>query len=277
MFLKLSAGSLLSGFLLLGGALAAQAEEQQWTLGLSADYFSNLQGVNPASSVGANAGRKFDDYQLFISQSVVKPYVIYVDENEFNLSDTVIGVSHPLPSWIAGMNFSGSASLSLPLSHYSRRNEIYTKPMLAISALDSLWDGTLNFSYSINARFHLSKFQSEVTGDGRGGRPLPKFSYGASHGGSYLFYEDFTALYNLTYNETIYYSLDPISSEALTVVDLPDQTYAVSFTVNYAVTEKWGASLGLTQGSQIIHAGTTDLVLFDEDLSQWFFTSRYQF
>lgn len=268
----------LVGFFGMVAAFGGASSLKAWSLSLSADYFASMQGVNPASSFGLSASKVYQEkYRTFFSQSLVKPYYIYEGEPEFDFADSSFGISGPLPEWFEGLKLSWNLAATLPLSDYSRRNEVYTKPQAAISASESRLDDRLSLQYGAYFRAFFSKYQSERTGHGRGGRPLPILSYGVSHSGSYKISDAYSAAYSLAYNETHYYSLDPVGSETIRAIDLPDQTYAVSFSTSWAATDAWSWSLGLTQGSQILHAGTVDLVLYDEDRSQWFVATRYSF
>lgn len=269
--------STLTSFALATGlVLPANKAFGTWLAGLSADYFADMQGTNPASSFGLNASTDYQGYTLTMSQSIVKPYFIYPGESPIDFSDTVISLSHPLPEWLEGMNLSLSATATLPLSQYSRRNDIYTKPKMALAASHKFFEDKLQFSYGIHTMLYISEFQSEATGAGRGGGALPKFGYGYSHSGRYKLNQDFSTSYSLSYNQTYYYSLDPTTTEALTVVNLPDETYSVSFSLGWSISDQWSLSAGLTQGTQILHGGTVDLVIYDVARSQWFLVTRYQ-
>jgi hypothetical protein len=257
--------------------VTSEEPQRSWQAGVSADYFTDLEQANPVSSFGLNVSSAAGEGTAFVSQSLSKRYYIYEDQPEFGLSDAVLGYSQAIPARIKGMSFSASLSATLPTSDYSQRHDVYSKPQIGLSAAESFLSERLSFQYGIYLKGYISRYTSEASGDGIGGRPLPKFAYGASQSGQYQILQKLTGSYSLGYNEIYYYTLEPNATEALSVVNLPDQTYNVSMSLGWSFDRHLQTSLGFSQGSQLLHAGTTDLVLFDEDVSQVFMAANYQY
>ena len=266
-------------FLILGSLIGASSlSAKSWQGSAGASYSSDFTGASPLASFYLGFSQPLNKtVTLGMNQGVNKKFYIYPDEDEFSLSDTSLYVSNSLGEWLM-LSHSLSFSFSLPVSKYSRENEKYTNLKLGWAGAHKILSDKLGLSYGISGIAYLSKYQSSVSNDGLGGTPLPVYSLGISHGGSYGIIDKLSASYSLSLNRIWYYELDPEAGQDPVVVsDITDEVYSVSMQLSYAIEHGLTLSLGTSKGNLITQVGTLDLAFFDEDLSQYYISLGYLF
>ncbi len=251
------------------------SQERLWSLSSAASLSSDPSLANPSASIGLSYRRPWQDFQVSGNLSFLKKFYIYPSEDELVLNDPSLGISRELFRLAAWFPVNGNLSMTLPLSEFSRENSIISRISAGLSGFEQILDKRLGLSYAIRSTLHLSEYETTKGGDGLGGSPLPIWSYSLQHAGEYQLGHNWSCSYSLAYSEVYYYDLDPNESEALTAVDLPDQSYNLSTGVNWQAQASLRVGLGYNQGSQILYPGLQDFVLYDEDLSQWYLSLEY--
>ena len=250
------------------------ASYAEFSKSVGASYSTDLTGSNPVSSFNGSLSYKWTEKISFaVSQSITKRFFIYPNQDEFSLSDTVLSASYSLGE-IWSLNHRLSLSGSLPISEYSRDNDRYSTFSLSYGSSHSPVE-KLNLSYGLSGRLFTSRYQSEISGDGRGGFALPVSSFGISHSGSYQILDSLSATYSLSNTRVWYYDLNP--DEALAFSDVPDDTYSASLGISYSLGQGISISTGFAKGNLITQIDSLDLAIFDAELSQWYINLSYSF
>ena len=249
--------------------------QREWSLASNASLSSDTSFNDPTSSLGLSYSRPWQSYNVSASLSLLKKYYIYPSEDELVLNDPSISLSREVFTIGDLFPFRASLSMTLPLSEFSRDNNIYSRLSAGLSTSEQLLAERLSISYRMKATLHTSEYQSTQGGDGVGGSALPMWSYLLGQSGSYKILETWSLSYSLGYSEITYYDLDPNKVEAATVVDLPDQSYSLSASISWQAFPSLGFEFGFNQGSQILYPGLVDVVIYDEEFSQWFISLQH--
>lgn len=259
------------------------ADDREYTLVfVTAQLLTDPQGIDPKSafSLGLSFPNILLGWDLKAEQGLSKGFVINEDESEFELTDT--SVSFQKSVWKEGIlaqyGFSNrlSLSLTLPVSKYSRDNDIISRFAAGGQTAKKWMEGRLITSFGASLAYYSSIFQSASSSDGVGGSPLPYLSFLLTQGSSYKLTDSFSIRYSFSYRETLYYDLDPTSTESELATNLPDQTYQFYLSSSYLVSEKVNIGGGFIQGNQLLRPGTADFVLYDVERSQWIVSVSFQ-
>ncbi len=243
-----------------------QQPDKNWSKGAEASFSTDLDGNNPVKSFSGRVGYKpNDDLGFSIAQNITQKFYIYPNEDELSLSDTVISASYSVGEMFQ-LGHSFAASMSLPISEESRDNEKYTTISISWSANHTPFE-KISFSYGLSARGYLSKYQSQISGDGLGGAPFPIASTGFSHGCNYQLMENLGFNYSISNSRVWYYDLNP--DEALGAYDVPNDLFSASIGMSFT-RDFLTISTGFSKGNLITQRDSLDLAIFDQELSQWY-------
>lgn len=254
----------------LASALLVSNEAAAMTGSISADYTKGFEPGDPYMGLSLSLGEKLNSsFSLFLNQAVTKNFVIDSETDEWQASDTRIGLSFNGKTDTEGLEYRISPSLSLPVSKSSQRQEVYSKPMLSIGL--SFTKGIVSLGVSAYVRDTISPFETAPSENGQGGWVLPDYDYGASHNFT-LSFVGFDLGYSVSYVETIFHKQDRRESEANDFrSDLPSQGYDLSLFLSRNL---WpGAAISATYmtGSALVQEGYEDYVIFDSAESQYAF------
>lgn len=207
-------------------------------------------------------------YSLSVSQGVEKNLYVDSQSKEFELADSVISFNVYPRSLIPKVGWTVRILATLPVSHGSQINEVYSKPEARWTAAVPLTE-TFNLALNAFIRYTWSRYDSTKPQDGSGGVPLPEFSGGIGHSGNWTFLPDWTLSYGASYSEIKYHTITyegpgdpPINSQ-------PDQAYSVSISVNWAITPLDSVNTSYSYGGILLQPGLDDYVLYDDEESRW--------
>lgn len=260
-------------FLLFTCSMRAEA----WNTSLSADISSPFVQGDPSMSISAGAAEDFSKkWGLAVSQAVEKNFYVDSSTKEWELSDTVVALNLYPRTLIPDVNWTLRLQMTLPLSHISQVNEIYSKPEARLYSNYPLTD-SFRFGLNAFARLTLSRYETAAAQDGIGGAALPKYSYGAAHSGNWQVVPDWTFAYSMSYTEIVYHSIEPEGLGNLPVYQQPDHAYSFGLNVSWAVAEKQAITASYSYGGLLLQPGLDDYVLYDQEDSRWSLGYSYSF
>lgn len=240
-----------------------------WSASVSGDLaVPFVQGDPVMSFAGSFTYPLTKKYSLSASQGVEKNLYVDSQSREFELSDSVISFNVFPRSLIPKVGWTIRILATLPTSHNSQINEVYSKPEVRWTAAVP---ATETFNLALNAfiRYTWSRYDSTKPQDGSGGQPLPELSGGIGHSGNWSFLPEWTLSYGASYSEIKYHTITyegpgdpPINSQ-------PDQAYSVSLSVNWMITPLDSVSTSYSYGGILLQPGLDDYVLFDEEDSRF--------
>lgn len=251
-----------------------EAEESDpWSKSLSASYFTDLEGANPLKSYSGGIGYRYNEkLSLRLGQSVTHYAYVYANQDELRLGDTVISGSYGLGKYY-GLNHSVSLAMDLPISETSRDNEKYTTLSLSLGSSHSPFEtDKITLSYGINIKAHLNKYQSTVSGDGRGGSAQPIMTSGWSHSGSYRHSQHLNFSYSFSNWRVRYYDLSP--EESVSVDSLPQDMYSASIGLSYTK-DFLTVSTGFSKGNVVDLRDSLALEILYRDSTSWYISLSF--
>jgi hypothetical protein len=207
-------------------------------------------------------------YSLSLSQGVSKNFYVDSESKEFELADSVVSFNVYPRSLIPQVGWTVRLMMTLPTSHASQVNEVYSKPEARWTAAYPVTD-TFNLALNAFIRYTWSRYDTTKTQDLTGGMPLPEFSGGFGHSGNWTFLPDWTASYGLSYSEIKYHTVTYEGPGDPPIFAQPDQAYSLSISVNWAITPLDSVSTSYSYGGILLQPGLDDYVLYDEEESRW--------
>ncbi|MCX6131818.1 MAG: hypothetical protein NTX25_22510 [Proteobacteria bacterium] len=247
-------------------SLSHSAFSANYSLGL--DYSSPFENGDPAMSFSTSMSFSLsEDSKIQIGQALEKNLYIDASTDEWELADTVVAWNLSLKQANEGLSLKLRLQTSLPSSNASRLNEIYTKPELRLSSGYALSPG-FQLGLDVFLRAVLSRYDSTPIENNEGGVPLPRYSYGIGHAGNWQAFPNWTAAYQLSYSEIIYYDVNYQGPGPITQYNLPDQAYSLGLSLNWEFIENSSLSAGYSYGALLQQPGLEDFVFFDNEQSR---------
>jgi hypothetical protein len=187
---------------------------------------------------------------------------------EFELADSVISFNVYPRSLIPQVGWTVRLLATLPTSHGSQINEVYSKPEARWTAAIPVTE-TFNLALSAFIRYTWSRYDSTKPQDGSGGLPLPEISGGIGHSGNWTFMPDWTLSYGVGYSEIKYHTITYEGPGDPPINPQPDQAYSVSIALNWAITPVDSVNTSYSYGGILQQPGLDDYVLYDEEESRF--------
>ncbi len=255
------------GALLLSHILSPSA--QAWTSSLGADLSAPFKQGDPSMSLGFSTSNDFSKkWGLALSQGLEKNFYYDSSSTEWELSDSVVALNLYPRTLIPELSWKLRLQATLPLSHVSQVNEVYSKPEARLYSTYPV-NETMNLVLNAFGRYTWSRYQSAAAQDGIGGAPLPQFSYGLAQNGSWTFIPSWNFAYGMSYTEIIYNTITYEGVGDPPIFDQPDQAYSLSLSLSWSVSESMGLRASYSYGGLLLQPGLDDYVLFDEEDSRW--------
>ncbi len=263
--------------------------QKKWRAGLSTshrDGFGDTR-VEPSTIFGLGLnGSLTKNLNVVAFLRGSKVYNIDFDtENEFKLADPYIGMRHSFKRKLLKATPMLSYGLYLPLSEFSRRNDIQTKLYLGASTSWFVFNNLVSITTGLSGLYFINKYSTTKTRAGSsGGSLMPLFDSSASLSVSTSLGEYFkfkrrifkTLLFTLngSYTITNYenFTIEPVESSSFRDVDY---SYGLSASATVSPLKNWYASLGYGYGANIENLGRTEYYLFDSQSSRWSLGLRY--
>ncbi|WP_141734648.1 hypothetical protein [Oligoflexus tunisiensis] len=245
------------------------SEVWAWDTSVSADLSVPFVQGDPVMSFAGTGTYKFTEkYSLSLSQGVEKNLFVDSEVREFELADSVISFNVYPRTLIPKIGWTVRLLATLPVSHNSQVNEVFSKPEARWTAAYPVIE-TFNLALSAFIRYTWSRYDTTKPQDLSGGLPLPEFSGGFGHSGNWTFLPEWTLSYGASYSEIKYHTVTYEGPGDPPIFDQPDQAYSLSVSVNWTVTPLDSVSMVYSYGGILLQPGLDDYVLFDEEESRW--------
>lgn len=259
---------------LSGDAQKAASEEPAYGFSLNLNHFFGFrQEVDPFTVFDLGGSWKAHGYRLSLSQRLTKSYFVYEDDSEVQAADTVLSLSRPFGQPIYGFKAGLSFSLTLPVSEFSRRQEVTTKPRLGLSLSRDFLDGRLNYSVGGAFQYNISEYRTTKTGVGAGGgSPLREYNWALDNTLAYKLVDKLTLTAYLSYIRIKYFDVGYKNRVSTATNDaLLNTNYTIDFNASYQVLPQLAIGGGYSQ-SDIVEktGGITEAYLFDVYTTQWY-------
>ena len=229
----------------------------------------------------AGSYRFLKSWSVSVSQNLNQHYLRNPSSQDTGLwiQDTLLSLQR---SFSGGENsVTAGVSSTLPLSHYSKVNDIYTLGAAYLiwslklhSFLKSrpAWLKDITFSLKPVARYYFSEYTTTPTkGQSAGGTPLPEFLFGVQTAGLTVSVTDrlsfsgslgrwAVSVYNISPSSA---SRDPDYKKRL------KHFYLLSFSTAFSFGKKWDMAFSYSHVDRVDKQGRVEATLFDNRLSSW--------
>jgi hypothetical protein len=239
----------------------------EWSL--SADYTAGFTQGDPVASIGLTGSDKVAErWGWFVSQSLLKNFIVDSSLEEWELNDSVLGLELFPRTLISSITWKIRLSMTLPVSKSSQANEMYSRPEIRSTGSYALTEWLQSTGAGF-FRYTLSRYQTTRGISGQGGDPLPWFSFGCHGGLQSTVWESVHLSAHASYFETKYYDVEYEGSAGGPVSVLPDQGYSLALSARWLVFEKTSLGLSYSQGSLLQQSGFQNYLIFDSEQSLW--------
>ncbi|SMF42599.1 hypothetical protein [Pseudobacteriovorax antillogorgiicola] len=247
--------------LMFACSFSTQLEAVSMSLGLSQYYNPESDPVTSLSS--GVFGKLTRSVSWSLSQSLSKNYVIDRDGDELVLDDTQLALAFNPKSRLKSWSFESSASLSLPVSERSQRQQVYTQSNVRVGLAYQPWS-PMKLKGALSMMYQLNQYDSEKTGDEGQGTALPWYGYGIHHSNTLQIGGGIFVSYSLAQREVFYHEIEDPSDPDQDQTS--DQIFSASMLLGFSYS-RGSVSLGYSQANALLVPGLRDYVLFDEQLS----------
>lgn len=260
----------------------------QNTKGGKANRFSGLimglhytgfgdQRNEPSSLMIGQINYQRAGWVFFVSQFMQKLYYLNdSSEDEFLFFDTWLGAQKSGNSPLNG-RYQFRTRFTLPVSEFSIRNDVITKPDLRLRNSWSFLDKKLTLTLGAEVIFYVNRFTTTQTGpqDGGLGMPLPLVRYAAQSLLSYSITPRLMATTYAFYVRREFETLGPDNFVSDGNVPLHDFWYGVS--LDYQLRSRLGVYAAMDHSNTLEQNGGVEFYMFDPVTTQWSVGVNYTF
>ena len=231
--------------------------------------------LDPISVIEASVSRKVGDGTLAMAQSFVKHYVVDEGQEELEATDTRLSYSLPLDDLqVYGFSSSIKGGVTLPVSEFSRRNEVLTKSSLGIGLKRSFLDEDLTLNLSSTGSYQLNRYETTVTETGSGGgEPLPHLGISFAAALGYNVSEQVSVSGSGSYGLVKYQEISVENDRNQTYEDGNyAEPYSVSASISWEFKKSMTLALGYDHSSAVEKtSGMTDYFYIVDDMVSTYF------
>ena len=258
--------------------------EQPFSLKAGLEYTGGfIISADRAARLSASGSyRLSESLSLSLAQSLNQHYIRNPNSNDTGLwiQDTLLSLQKKFKLPSRENNLTAGLSASLPLSYYSRANDIYslgtaylTWSVKLDSFLGFLPKEMKNIAFSLKpaARMYFSKYTTSPTiGQSAGGAPLPLFLFGVQAASLSMDITDYFSLSG-SYGQWAV-SVQNISPDAAGDPNYKKRLrhfYILSLAGIFKPGKKWELALSYSHGERLDQQGRIEAVAFDKWVSVW--------
>ncbi|MCC7406322.1 MAG: hypothetical protein IT288_18150 [Bdellovibrionales bacterium] len=261
---------------------ASAKPENPWSVSLGAEHFAGFyESSEPTSELSVSADYKTPGGQtVTFGHSVTKLYLKTPGESEWQVNDAALGVSGTLSKdWFAGIAVKGSLGATLPLSEQSQRVDEMTRLSAGIKLSRSWWNDKFTLGLAPSGRYHVNRFTTTPTYEGSGGgRPLTQSSLKAKASASYQLSERWSTGAYGSVQQVFYEKVDYQNSEStLGLINPPTHFYDWGASLDFEPSKRWSFSLGYSHSQKLENPWGVEVLVFDEQVSQWSIGATFKF
>lgn len=233
-------------------------------------------GEYPLSAASLGGSYNIDKNNKFaFNQGVTKYYEVDEGESEVNAGDTLFMYSHSFgtESFSSAMRF----DVTLPVSDYSKRMGVYSKPAVRLLLGKNFFDGALNLSVGPLARYFINQYKTAPVDESSGGELLPRIEYGTDVGISVSGFSILSAGVSASYSKIEYENSKYTNKESLKDSPTPDYHYSVGFFSSVQFNPYMSLTAGVDQANEVNRYGGIEYVVFDREVTQWYVSLGFSF
>lgn len=231
--------------------------------------------------------RFLEVWSFSVSQIINQHYFLNPNSRDKGIwiQDPTLSFQRQFKNPLRKDNFTAGLSSTLPFSHYSKVNDIWTVStayLIWSLKLDSFlkpykpeWIKNISFSVKPIARYYFSEYTTTPTkGQSLGGTPLPQLLIGIQNMGLKAHITDRFSLAG-SYGRWV------VSTYTIGNIKKPNYKkylrhfYLLSFTLNFKIHKQWDLSFSYSHIDRVDKQGRVQVVLLDDRLSTWSITAAY--
>lgn len=250
------------------GTFAMSASLTQLGVFKGGEY--SLSSASVGGTYNINKHNKFG-----LNQGVTKYYEVDEDEKELNIGDTLLTYSHNFGT--EAFNSSMRFDLTLPVSDYSKRMGVYTKPAVRLLLGKGFFDGALNLSMGPMVRYFVNEYKTAPADESSGGELLPRIEYGTDVGISVSGFSILSAGVSGSYNKVEYENSKYTNNDSLKDSPVPDFHYSMGGFVSAQFNPYMSLTAGMEQANEVNRYGGIEYVVFDREVTQWYVSLGFSF
>lgn len=231
---------------------------------------SSISAAGFGGSYQLNKNNKFG-----FNQGFTKYYEVDEEESEVSAGDTLLTYSHSFGT--EAINSSVRFDLTLPVSDYSKRMGVYTKPTLRFLLGKSFFGGGLNLSMGPMVRYFVNEYKTAPADEVSGGELLPRIEYGSDVGITVSGFSILSAGISGSYNKLEYENSKYTNSDTLQNSPVPDYHYSIGFFASAQFNPHMSLTAGMEQANEVNRYGGIEYVIFDQEVTQWYVSLGFNF
>ncbi len=255
-------------------AQKASTDEKVYGFGLGLTHYLGFRKeVDPFTAIDLSGLWRFNKYNFSLGQRLNKSYYVYAEEDEIQAADTVLGVSRAFDKPFYGFQTAASFSLTLPVSEFSRRQEVTSKPRAEVSITQNFFEERLSYTLGAGAQYNISRYKTtKTTPGGSGGSPLREYSWSIDNTLAYTVLEDLTTTAAVSYVRIKYFDLGYRNRvSTATSAALLNTNYSIDLNASYQILEELVLGGGYSQSDLVEKTGgISEAYIFDIYTTQWY-------
>lgn len=256
------------------------------SLGHINGFINSADRINQFSLTGSY--RFLEVWSFSISQIINQHYFLNPNSKDKGIwiQDTTLSFQRQFKNPLRKDSFTTGLSSTLPFSHYSQVNDIWTVStayLIWSLKLDSFlksykpeWVKNISFSIKPIARYYFSKYTTTPTKkQSSGGTPLPQFLIGIQ---SISLKANITDRFSLngSYGRWVV-STYTIGHGKYNYKKYLRHFYLFSFVLGFKVHKQWDLSFSYSHIDRIDKQGRSQVFLLDDRFSTWSIATTYSF
>lgn len=276
--------------LMASQAFAQQMEGEKRSGGdkvSSSLYMQHYQGVtdlsDPLTYFRLKLSYPFLSGTIGIQQEALKYYVVNPDQEEFEPLDTEI--HYKTANWLPvfyGGEFDHELSLTLPVSRFSRENDVRTRLGAMTGYTREFFAKKLSLRASLDGFYQVNAYDTTRTGTNvGGGRPLPHYRFGGDLMGTWSWPYKLSSSLGVGYDVTRFHENERRNQgpEVRYEDGLIRESYLLWASVDWEATDFLSLGLGYDHSNSVEKtAGLGDyFYLYDDYASTYYVSSNLRF
>ena len=261
------------------------------SLGHNNGFINSSDRINQLSLTGQYNFLKFWSFSL--SQNLNQHYLLnpLSKDKGIWIQDTLLLLQRQFKKPSLKSSFTTGVSSTLPLSHYSQVNDIYTVSTAYLVwslKLDSFlksykpkWIKNITFSVKPIARYYFTEYTTTPTeGQSSGGTPLPQFLAGIQSLSLKTNITDrlsLTGTYGQWVVSTYTFEFDKKKYSNTNYKKYLRHYYLFSLVGNFKIHKQWNLSFSYSHVDRMDKEGRVEFVFLDDRLSIWSLSVTYAF
>lgn len=245
---------------------------------VSLTHFTGFRGdVDPLTVGSLGYRHKFGRWAVGLSQAFTKYYVIDEGDSELKFADTNLSASTSLDGKF-GFSHSLAVSLTIPVSEFSREQNVITALRGSISSSRSFFGDKLGYTITPSFRYFLNQYTTTRSGPGdNGGSPLRHYMMSIEQSLGYKLKPKLNLGLAVTYQQIFYEDIGYRNRVSTASTDaLLSEAYSIDLSAIYEIRKNISVGFGYSQGDNFERTyGIQEFYIFDQYTTQFYLTAAY--